>query len=69
MLGPRQQELLDLLAARGGILCVDVLAGLAADKNRRAVVRALLRLADAGLIEVTGKKDRLQPGSLVRLAA
>jgi hypothetical protein len=49
-------------------LCVEALACLTADGNRRAVVRALLRLADAGLIEVTGQKGRLQPGSLVRLA-
>jgi DNA-binding transcriptional ArsR family regulator len=68
MLGSRQQQIIDLLDARGGSLCVEALARLAADGNRRAVVRALLRLADAGLIEVTGQKGRLQPGSLVRLA-
>jgi DNA-binding IclR family transcriptional regulator len=68
MLGSRQQQIIDLLAARGGSLCVEALARLAADGNRQAVVRALLRLVDAGLIEVTGKKDRLQPGSLVALA-
>ena len=65
---PRQQQIIDLLAARGGSLCVEALVSLAADGNRKAVVRALLRLADAGLIEVTGK-DRLQPGSLAALAA
>jgi DNA-binding transcriptional ArsR family regulator len=71
MLGSRQQQIIDLLAARGGSLCVEALVRLAADGNRPAMVRALLRLADAGLIEVTGREgrlDRLRPGSLVRLA-
>jgi hypothetical protein len=70
MLGSRQQQIIDLLAARGS-LCVEALVRLAADGNRPATVRALLRLADAGLIEVTGREgrlDRLRPGSLVRLA-
>ena len=41
----------------------------AADGNQRQCVRALLRLADAGLSEVTGETDRLLSGSLVALAA
>jgi hypothetical protein len=66
MLGIRQQQILDLLAARGG-LCVEIvlreLGG-----NRRCGQLTLERLAKTGLEQITGRPGRKGlPSAVVEL--
>lgn len=66
MLGTRQQQILNLLAARGG-LCVEIvlqeLGG-----NRRCGQLTLERLVKAGLVQIIGRPGRKGlPSAVVEL--
>lgn len=70
MLGERQRQILTLLSERGGALCVEVLVRELAPDDRRAVQRALERLAADGLVGITGRRGKKGlAAAVVELAA
>jgi hypothetical protein len=66
--GPRQRQIIDLLVARGGSLCVEIvlqeLGG-----HRRCAQQTLEKLVAAGFVTIIGRRGRkLLPSALVVLA-
>ena len=66
MRGVRQQQIISLLAARGG-LCVEILFQ-ELGGNRQCGQLALEKLAKAGLVQITGRHGRTGlPSAVVEL--